>query len=53
MREQYPDELQAIRGRQNAYLIVVTDADLNSTQDRRAQLDAACHEKQVPKESGP
>ena len=49
VRERYPDELQAIRGRQNAYLIVVTDADKNSTADRRAQLDAACDEKQVPR----
>lgn len=27
VRERFPAELQAIRGRQGAYLIVVTDAD--------------------------
>ena len=30
VRERYPDELKAIRGKQNAYLIVVTDADADS-----------------------
>ncbi len=49
VRERYPDELKAIREIQNAYLIVVTDADRNSTAERRAQLDAACDEKQVPR----
>ena len=49
VRERYPDELQLIRERRNAYLIVVTDADKNSTTDRRAQLDMACDEKQVPR----
>lgn len=49
VRESYPDELQLIRERRNAYLIVVTDADKNSTTDRRAQLDMACDEKQVPR----
>lgn len=49
VRERYPDELKAIRGRQNAYLVVVTDADRNSTAERRAQLDAACDENQVPR----
>lgn len=49
VRERYPHELQAIRQRQGAYLIVVADADKNSTADRRAQLDAACDEKQVPR----
>ncbi len=27
VRERYPDQLRAIRGKQAAYLIVVTDAD--------------------------
>ena len=49
VRERYPNELKAIRGRQNTYLIVVTDADTHTTADRRAQLDAACDEKQVPR----
>ena len=48
VREQYPGELRAIRTRQRAYLIVVTDADAYSTETRRAQLDAACNEKQIP-----
>ena len=49
VREQYPDELRAIRGRKSAYLIVVIDADKETTSRRRAQLDAACDEKGVPK----
>ena len=48
VRERYPTELKAIRTRQRAYLIVVTDADAFSTGTRRAQLDAACEAKQVP-----
>ena len=51
VRERYPDELQAIRGRQNAYLIVVIDADRNSTADRRAQLDA-CVRREAYSEKG-
>lgn len=49
VRERYPTELRAIRRRQGAYLIVVTDADTRSTADRRAQLDAACDEKETPR----
>ena len=49
VRERYPVELQAVRQRRGAYLIVVTDADVRSTADRRAQLDAACDEKRVPR----
>ena len=48
VRERYPDELRAIRGRQNAHLIVVTDADTHTTETRRTQLDAKCDEKQIP-----
>ena len=48
VRERYPEELRAIRGRQNAYLIVVTDADTRPTETRRTQLDAECDEKQIP-----
>lgn len=48
VRERYPTELKAIRTRQRAYLIVVTDADAHSTETRRAQLDAACDEKDTP-----
>ena len=49
VRERYPKELRAIRDKQDAYLIVVTDADTRSTAARRAQLDAACDEKRVPR----
>lgn len=47
VRQEYPDELRAIRGRRNAYLIVVTDADADSTVARRAQLDAECRKEEV------
>ena len=46
-RTRYPAELRAIRGRQGAYLIVVTDADVHTTQDRRVQLDEECTQKNV------
>lgn len=52
VRRRYPAELRAVRGRQGAYLIVVTDADDRSTNDRRAQLDAACAEQGVPLRTG-
>ena len=42
VRKCYPSELRAIRGAQDAYLIVITDADSNSTEIRRAQLEAEC-----------
>ena len=48
VRERYPDQLRAIRRRRGAYLIVVTDADRGSTQDRRVQLEAECERKGVP-----
>ncbi|MCE2513479.1 MAG: hypothetical protein J4F37_00430 [Acidobacteria bacterium] len=48
VRERYPTELKALRTRQRAYLLVVTDADVLSTETRRAQLEAACDEKQIP-----
>lgn len=48
VRRRYPAELRTIRSRQDAYLIVATDADDRSTNDRRAQLDAACEEQNVP-----
>ena len=41
--------MKAVRARQNAYLIVVIDADAQTTEVRRAQLDAACDEKQIPR----
>lgn len=49
VREQYPRELQAIRQIQRACLIVATDADVHSTEFRRAQLDAECDEKRIPR----
>lgn len=49
VRERYPTELRAIRRRQGAYLIVITDADTQSTAVRRAQLDTACDEKEIPR----
>ena len=47
VRERYPFELRAIREGRNAYLIVVTDADSNSTETRRAQLEAECDRQRV------
>lgn len=52
VRERYPAELRTIRGRQGACLIVVTDADDRSTNDRRGQLEAACREQNVPARTG-
>ena len=49
VRERYPHELQAIRQRQGACLIVVTDADVHSTKFRREQLDAECKKKGIPR----
>ena len=48
VRQKYPSELKAIRSRQNAFLIVVTDADTHTTQARRSQLDDECNVEQVP-----
>ena len=47
VRQRYPVELRAIRAVQNAYLIVVTDADIGSTQARRAQLEAECEREGI------
>ena len=48
VREKYPSELKAIRSRQDAFLIVVIDADTHTTQARRSQLDYECKTQQVP-----
>ena len=48
VRERYPNQLRAIRGRRDAFLIVITDADIGSTHDRRAQLEAECDRNGVP-----
>ncbi len=42
VRAKYPDQLKAIRSRQDAFLIVVIDADRHTTQQRRSQLDEEC-----------
>ena len=47
VRQKYPSELKAIRSRQNAFLIVVIDADTHTTQTRRSQLDDECRTQQV------
>ena len=48
VRQQYPDQLRAIRRRSHAFLFVVTDADTSSTEDRRAQLEAECKRHEIP-----
>ena len=42
VREQFPDQLELIRGRRGAALIVVTDADTESAEARRTQLQRQC-----------
>ncbi len=49
VRTRYPEELKAIRARQQAFLLVIVDADTQSTAARRSQLDQACNQKGVPK----
>lgn len=51
VRERYPHELRAIRQGQDAYLLVVTDADTHSTEARRAQLDTECERQGVARRS--
>lgn len=48
VRTRFPNELRAIRAVHGAYLIVVTDADSNSTETRRNQLQAECISQGVP-----
>ena len=48
VRKRYPRELRAIRERQGAYLIVVTDADVQTTATRRARLNEECVQENVP-----
>lgn len=47
VRKRYPHELKAIRGRKKAVLVVVIDADVNSTAFRRSQLNDECKSKGV------
>lgn len=48
VRQRYPAELKAIRGRQQTYLLVVIDADNLTVEDRRAQLEEQCRQEEVP-----
>ena len=47
VREKYPKELKTIRQKHGAYLIVVTDADSGSTEDRREKLRSECNLQKV------
>ena len=47
VRELFPDQLEQIRGRRGAVLIVVIDADTVSTSVRRRQLQQQCADQQV------
>ena len=47
VRTQFPKELKAIRARQQAYLFVVVDADMRTTENTMAWLDAECDNRQV------
>ena len=51
VRARYPGELRVVREEREAYLIVVTDADSNSTEIRRAQLEAECDRQGVPRKN--
>ncbi|WP_419942087.1 hypothetical protein [Candidatus Palauibacter sp.] len=42
VRKQFPGQLKAIRGRQEAFLVVVIDADTGTTAARRCQLSEEC-----------
>ena len=42
VREQFPDQLELIRGRRGVVLIAVTDADKESTEARRTQIQQQC-----------
>lgn len=47
VRTSYPDQLRAIRRRQKTVLLVVIDADTNTTSLRRRQLNQECRRRQV------
>ena len=51
IRTRYPVELRAIRAKQQAFLLVVVDADTQTTRIRRSQLDLACDEKGVARKT--
>lgn len=47
VRTQFPQELKAIRARQDAWLLVVIDADARTTQETEAWLNAECRDSGV------
>ena len=47
VRTSYPDQLKEIRRKQRVVLLVVIDADTNTTNVRRTQLDQECRRQQV------
>ena len=47
VRTSYPDQLKAIRRKQRMVLLVVIDADTNTTNVRRTQLNQECRRQQV------
>jgi len=52
VRTRYPDELKAIRAirqRKNVALIVCTDADNHTIEQRMKSLDEECERKEIPK----
>ena len=49
VRKKYPKQLNAIRSKKNAYLIVVIDADTHTIDDRRKQLGEACEDNKPNK----
>ena len=47
VRTQFPKELKAIRTRQDAWLLVVIDADTRTTKETHVWLDAECRNRGV------
>ena len=47
VRTRFPGELQKIRRRRQAFLVVVIDADGGSTRNRHTQLDQQCRENGI------
>jgi hypothetical protein len=48
VRERFPDELMSIRKRQGSALIVCTDADTGTVEERTATLYQICTDKKIP-----
>ena len=48
VRTRFPQELKIIRSRQDAFLIVIIDADAFTTDHRRDQLNRECQEQEIP-----